>query len=157
MSAGAEDHSQLPGNAQDRLENCRDSTELVDSLRSRGQRADGNVRHNRSRETEGFCGNPPNIPAGPDIVSYLSAVTYDELFCFRGVNRPEIRELSIDPNRSYFVQPVALEVASSHWNRVKLATSNGVMRRLQAATKRDSAESPSLPQTSGHEFRTGDI
>jgi hypothetical protein len=117
----------------------------------------GKVRHNRSRETEGFCGNPPNIPAGPDIVSYLSAVTYDELFYFRGIYRPEIRELSIDPNRSYFVQPVALEVASNRWNRVKLATSSGAMRHLRAATKRGSAKSPSLPQTSGHDFRTGDI
>jgi hypothetical protein len=132
--AGAEDHSQLLGNAQDRLKECRDSAVEVDSERMSPRRAGGNVRHRRSRETEGFCGNPPIIPAGPDIVSYLSVVTYDELFYFLGIYRPENRELSIDPNRSYFVQPVALEVASNCWNRVKLATSSGVMRRLRTIT-----------------------
>lgn len=116
------------GNAQDRLEECRDSAVEVDIERARPRRAGRNVRHHRSRETEGFCGNPSIIPAGPDIVSYLSVVTYDELFYFPGIYRPENRELSIDPNRSYFVQPVALEVASNCWNRVKLAASSGAMR-----------------------------
>jgi hypothetical protein len=150
-------HSQLLGNAQDRLEKCRDSTGEVDSDRTGPRRAGRNVRHHRSRGTEGFCGNPSIIPAGPDIVSYLSVVTYDELFYFLGIYRPENRELSIDPNRSYFVQPVALEVASNCWNRVKLAASSGAMRHLRAVIKRRFAESPGPPQTSGHDFRTGDI
>ena len=117
-------------NPQDRLQECRDSPVEVDSARARPHRAGRNVRHRRSRETEGFCGNPPIIPAGRDIVSYLSVVTYDELFSFLGIYRPENRELSIDPNRSYFVQPVAIEVASNCWNRVKLATSSAALRHL---------------------------
>ena len=86
------------------------------------------------RETEGFCGNPPGIPVGPDIVSYLSVVTYDELFCFWGIYRPQFCELSIDPNRSYFVQPVALEVASNRRYGVKLAHCKRLDVRLRAAT-----------------------
>ena len=58
---------------------CRDSAvERGQRRGARPRRAGRNVRHHRSRETEGFCGNPPIIPAGPDIVSHISIVTYDE-------------------------------------------------------------------------------
>ena len=64
--------AELPETPKIGWQECRDSAADVDSARyaAAWQARRERFATDRSRETEGFCGNPPIVPAGPDIVSY---------------------------------------------------------------------------------------